>query len=120
MADDRLTAFIEAALRAGAGRDEIERALRDAGWSQEQVADGLSAFADAPFVVPVPRPRAQVSARDAFRYLVVFASLYVAAYQLGQLLFQFVNLTVVDELSMAVEAIHGRIRWSWPTQCSCS
>lgn len=112
MADDRLTAFIEASLRAGATRGEVERALREAGWSQEQVADGLGAYADTDFLVPVPRPRAQLSARDAFRYLVVFASLYVAAYQLGQLLFQFVNLAVLDELSMAVEAIHRRIRWS--------
>jgi len=112
LADDRLIAFIEASLRAGAGRGEIEHALRNAGWSREQIADGLGAFAEHDFVVPVPRPRAQLSARDAFSYLVLFAALYVAAFQLGQLLFQFVNLAVVDELSLAVEAIHGRIRWS--------
>lgn len=35
--------------------------------------------ADLVFPVPVPRPRQQVSAREAFLYLVMFSMLYVSS-----------------------------------------
>jgi hypothetical protein len=92
MADTRLREFIDAALRAGKSRDEIAAALTAAGWSPEQVAHGLQGYADLPFVVPVPRPRAHLSARDAFLYLLMFSALYITAYQLGSMLFGFINL----------------------------
>ena len=63
------------------------------------MSDGLGTFAEVEFLVPVPKPRAQLSARDAFRYLVLFGTLYVAAYQFGDLLFQFVNLAIPDQLA---------------------
>jgi hypothetical protein len=90
----------------------VEQALLTAGWSPEQVADGLSSFADVDFLVPVPKPRAQLSARDAFRYLVMFGTLYVAAFQFGQLLFQFVNLAIADELAANVNRVYWQIRWA--------
>ena len=92
MADTRLREFIDAALRAGKGRDEIAATLTAAGWSPEQVAHGLKGFADLPFVVPVPRPRAHLSARDAFFYLLLFATLYITAYQLNSMFFSFIEL----------------------------
>lgn len=92
MADTRLRDFIDAALRAGKGRDEIAATLTAAGWSPEQVAHGLKGFADLPFVVPVPRPRAHLSARDAFFYLLLFATLYITAYQLNSMFFSFIEL----------------------------
>ena len=92
MADTRLRDFIDAALRAGKGRDEIAATLAAAGWSPEQVAHGLKGFADLPFVVPVPRPRAHLSARDAFFYLLLFATLYITAFQLNSMLFSFIEL----------------------------
>ena len=92
MADTRLRDFIDAALRAGKGRDEIAATLAAAGWSPEQVAHGLKGFADLPFVVPVPRPRAHLSARDAFFYLLLFATLYITAYQLNSMFFSFIEL----------------------------
>ena len=58
MADTRLRDFIDAALRSGKSRDEINEALATAGWSKEQISDGMRFFADVPFDVPVPRPRA--------------------------------------------------------------
>jgi hypothetical protein len=92
MADTRLRDFIEAALRAGKSRDEIAATLAAAGWSSEQTAHGLKGFADLPFVVPVPRPRAQLSAREAFFYLLLFATLYITAIQLNSMLFSFIEL----------------------------
>jgi hypothetical protein len=66
-----------------------------------------------PFVVPVPQPRPEVSARDALLYLLLFATLYVTAYQLGNLLFQLINLAFPDGLEPYVRAAaRERIRWA--------
>jgi len=113
IADHRLTAFIEAALKAGSSRNDVEQALADAGWSRAQIRDGLSRFANVDFVVPVPQPRPELSARDAFMYLLMFAALYLSAYQLGNLCFQVVNLAFPDPLSPYETAAAGRrIRWA--------
>jgi Domain of unknown function (DUF5671) len=113
MADTRLTDFIDSALRAGKSRDEITGALTDAGWPGEQIAEGLKFFADVAFPVPVPRPRSQLSARDAFLYLLMFATLYVCAFQLGNLLFAFINLAIPDELNpYEASAAERSIRWA--------
>jgi hypothetical protein len=116
MADPRLTAFVEAALRAGASRDEVEKALEGAKWSRDEIAQGLAHYSDVPFVVPVPRPRAQVSARDAFLYLLMFAMLYLSAYFLGNLLFQFINSTFPDAVNQFQDTFIGRnIRYATAT-----
>ena len=106
-----LADFVHSALRAGASRVEIESALAAAGWSQQQIADGFRGIADVVFVVPVPRPQPQLSARDAFLYLVTFGALYLSAYYLGNLLFQFVNLAFPDELFHSGAFVYGQIRW---------
>jgi hypothetical protein len=111
MADTRLRAFVEAALAAGKSREEIHVALRAAGWHPEQIGDGLAEFADVPFAVPVPRPRAHLSARDAFLYMLMFGALYVSAFNLGRMLFAFINrafpLTPFETTAAA-----GTIRWT--------
>ncbi len=99
-------------MRAGATRAEIERVLAEAGWSRDRVADALRTFAPVDFPVPVPRPRTQLSARDAFLYLIVFGSLYLSAFYLGHLLFQFVNLAFPDELVEQQETVFRRIRFA--------
>ena len=116
MADPRLTQFVESALRAGAPRADVEKALEDAKWSREQIAQGLAHYADVPFVVPVPRPRAQVSARDAFLYLLMFAMLYLSAYYLGDLLFEFINAAYPDATNPYEQTfIDQNIRWATAT-----
>ena len=88
MADAKLANFIEAAMLAGASRAELEQALVEAKWSREQIADGLRSIADVDFVIPVPTPKPQLLARDAFLYLVMFGALYVSGFHFGALLFQ--------------------------------
>ena len=113
MADARLTGFVEAALHARQSKDDVRKALEQAGWSADQIADGLAHFADVAFAVPVPRPRAQVSARDAFWYLLMFGTLYVSAYHLGELLFDFINRLYPDELERRnAPYLVNSIRWS--------
>lgn len=112
MTQSNLQQFVAEALRAGATRGEVEAALRDAGWSQDQIDDAVGAFADLDFVVPVPRPQPQLSARDAFVYLVTFAALYVSAYHFGSLLFQFVNLAIPDQLTEHTDYAYQRVRFA--------
>jgi hypothetical protein len=113
MADTRLRDFIEAALRAGKSRDEIAAALAAAGWSPEQIAHGLKGYADLPFVVPVPRPRAHLSARDAFFYLLLFATLYITAIQLNNMLFSFIELAFpLPGRDFEAERAGRSIRWA--------
>ena len=95
-ATEDLERFVRDALLRGESRPAIEAALATAGWPAEQVSEALDAYADVPFAVPVPRPRPYLSAREAFLYLVMFASLYVWAVQLGNLLFDLVNHWLPD------------------------
>jgi uncharacterized protein DUF5671 len=117
MAQAQLIVFVESALRAGQPRDAVRAALEQAGWSKDQVADALAYYADVAFAVPVPRPRAQVSARDAFWYLLMFGALYTSAYYLGDLLFGFINLAYPDEVNSSyygnrIEYVESGIRWA--------
>lgn len=112
MADPTLVHFVEEALRAGASRDAVRQALMDAGWSKEHVGKALAAYAETDFPIPVPRPRAPLSARDAFLYLVMFGMLYLSAYNLGVLLTQFVNLAFPDAVLDQYRRPMESIRWS--------
>lgn len=108
MADATLLAFVRESLRAGASREETERVLIAAGWSRDRVRSALEAYAAVEFPVPVPVPGSQLSARDAFLYLVMFGMLYLSAYNLGSLLFQFINLGFPDPLAPRYGDFAGR------------
>jgi hypothetical protein len=91
-----LELFVREALLRGQSRDAIRQALAAAGWSEDQTRGVLDGYADVAFPVPVPKPRASLSAREAFQYLVLFATLYFSAYHLGSLLFDLVNRALPD------------------------
>ncbi len=109
-----LELFVREALAAGQPRPAIEAALAQAGWPAEQVRDALDAYADVAFPVPVPKPRPYLSAREAFLYLVLFATLYVSAYHLGSLLFHLLNRALPDpaDAGYAVVNAGSLMRWS--------
>jgi len=112
VAQAQLVTFVETALRAGQARDAVRTALEQAGWSKDQVADALAHYADVAFAVPVPRPRVQLSARDAFWYLLMFGTLYVSAIYLGDLLFGFINKALPDEVGRDLTYVDSGIRWA--------
>ncbi len=93
---DELDTFARDALMRGIDRADIERVLLEAGWTREQATSALAAYADVSFPVPVPRPRASLSARDAFIYLTLFSTLYLTCYHFGKLVFEFVNRAFPD------------------------
>ena len=110
---DELTGFVRDALGRGLSRAQIDDALRQAGWRPEQIGTALAAYAAVDFPVPVPRPRPSLSAREAFMFLLQFSTLYTVAYNLGNLLFQFVNRAFPDPAAPAFEDFTANsIRWA--------
>lgn len=110
-----LTDFTRDALNAGRSRDEISAALTDAGWSRKEIDAALAAFADVPFLPPVPRPRRYLASRDAFIYALMFLTLGLTAGHLISLLFAVIDLWVPDigRSTYRVLAAEGQIRWAF-------
>src|ERR1700722_17270447 len=104
---------VRESLSRGLGRQEIRKALLEAGWTEGQVGNALGAYADVAFAVPVPKPRPQLSARDAFFSLVMFTTLYISSYSLGSLLFDIIEKALPDPTVRAIQ-VWGRdsMRWS--------
>jgi Domain of unknown function (DUF5671) len=104
--------FTRESLLKGLGKPEIRAAMLDAGWTEDQVRNALDAYSDATFPVPIPRPRPQLSARDAFLYLVLFTTLYFSSYNLGSLLFDFINRALPDPTVLVYQTGWDSMRWS--------
>jgi hypothetical protein len=110
---DELHDFVKDALARGVSRAEVEGVLVRAGWGATRAQAALSEFAEVDFPVPVPRPRPYLDARDAFLYLVVFGTLYICAFNLGSLIYEFIDRAFPDpafqrNVTMAAQSL----RWS--------
>jgi len=106
-----LDQFVREALLRGQSRDSIRQVLRAAGWSEQQLVGVLDTWADVDYPVPVPRPRASLSARDTFLYLVLFAALYYSAWHLGSLLFDLIESIFPDPADL-LGMTGSSMRWS--------
>jgi hypothetical protein len=91
-----LQLFIRDSLTRGLARATIRERLLEADWRAEEVESALAGFAETDFPVPVPRRRPYLSAREAFFYLVLFATLYLTAFNLGLVLFATVDRWLPD------------------------
>lgn len=108
-----LEKFVHAGLSQGLPRSDLELAMVNAGWTADQAKAALAAFASVEFPVPVPRPRPHLSARETFLYLVLFSALYLTAYHLGALCFEFINRAFPDPSAQPVYSIwRDQIRFS--------
>jgi hypothetical protein len=102
--------FVREALARGLGRDAIRASLGQAGWKPEEIDAALQQWAETDFPVPVPRRMPYLSAQEAFLYLVLFVTLYVTAFNVGVLLFQFIERWLPDPAFTA--ASYGSDRFS--------
>ena len=93
-----LQRFVHEALGRGLTREAIRDELRKAGWRADEIEAALAAWSETGFVVPVPRRRPYMSAREAFLYLVLFATLYTSAFNTGQVLFALIERWLPDAL----------------------
>jgi hypothetical protein len=111
--NEDLIAFVKEGLQRGVARADIEAVLLRAGWPPEQIRRALAGFADVEFAIPVPRPVPTVSAREAFMYVLMFVTLFLSAYNLGDLLFSVINRQFPDAASPRTnDFILSSIRWS--------
>ena len=109
--EDELSRFVREALSKGIARTEIKTALLEAGWSAEQADAALNAYSEIAFAIPVPAPRQYVSAREAYLYLVLFTTLFIAAFGLGSLVFNFIEQAFPDPVRRDFRS-DASIRWS--------
>jgi uncharacterized protein DUF5671 len=111
--DEELNGFVREALSRGTPRNGVAQVLERAGWEAHQVTGALAGFADVEFPIPVPRPRAYLSPREAFMYLVLFSTLYITAFNLGSLIFQFIDRAFPDAASSRFSSWSTwQIRWA--------
>jgi Domain of unknown function (DUF5671) len=111
--DDDLNGFVRDALSRGTPRAAVADALGRAGWEAHQVRGALAGFAEVEFPIPVPRPRAYLSPREAFLYLVLFSTLYISVFNFGSLIFEFINRSFPDAAEANLQTWSmWRIRWA--------
>jgi len=109
-----LIGFVKEGLHRGLPRAQLEDALTRAGWPADQVRRAMASFAEIDFPIPVPRPVPQTSSREAFMYVVMFATLVLSAYNLGSLLFNIIDRAFPDP-AQTVRSTDQGIRWSLAT-----
>ncbi len=108
-----LDRFVRDALAAGVAREKIRAELARAGWRDEEVEASLAAWLESELPVPLPRRRVQVSAREAFLYLVLFATLYVVAFNAGAVGFALIERLLPDPMhARAWDSGLARLRWA--------
>ncbi|HLY55897.1 MAG TPA: DUF5671 domain-containing protein [Stellaceae bacterium] len=108
-----LVEFARQALSRGTPRSEIRDVLLRAGWTSTDSDKALALFADVEFAIPVPRPKPQLEAKEAFTYGVQFLALYDSAFSLGALLFNFIERALPDGLNTWEQTRLGdEIRWN--------
>jgi hypothetical protein len=97
--NQELQQFVRDALMKDIPAKKIDAALKQAGYDDEERKEALSLYADVDFPIPVPKRKPYMSAREAFLYLVMFATLYTSAWNVGSLLFQFIYRWIPDASS---------------------
>ena len=109
-----LIGFVKEGLQRGVPRNELDDALRQAGWDRAQVAGAINQFADIEFAVPVPKPTPSLDARDAFMYVLLYSTLYFSAHNLCTLLFELINRAFPDPAAAQWAAMLSEetLRWS--------
>lgn len=108
---EEVAAFVRDALAAGHSRAETAQALRTAGWAESEIAAGLEAWADTPFLPPVPRPRRHVSAAEAFSYGLAFVALGLTVGHLVALWFVLIDRWLPEPGALPWQGA-GAMRWS--------
>ena len=91
--------FFESARSHGATDEVIVALLRGRGWPEEDVYRALADNFEARSGFPVPAYKRSGSAKDAFLYLLSFATLATWAVGLGQVLFALIDRWIRDPLS---------------------
>ena len=113
--NEDLVVFVKDALGRGTPRPAVTDVLGRAGWQRSQIDAAVGSFADIEFPIPVPRPTRQLSARDAFLYLVLFSALYSVAAHIGEIAWLLIDRAFPDPAAPAwagqASYFAGAMRW---------
>jgi hypothetical protein len=102
MKDENLLNFIEAAKSHGIPDDTLVELLKAHGWPQDTVYDGLAIHYEKAVGLKIPtRNRSGAAAKDAFYYLLAFATLATWTIGLGSLVFTLIERWIADPLAPA-------------------
>lgn len=88
---ERLASFVGSALEAGQSEDAIRATLRDAGWTEAEIAAAMDLYAGTASGLAVPRPRPVVTAGEALIYGLVLVLLTAIVWHLASLGFQLID-----------------------------
>ena len=108
-----LTSFMEAAKAKGISDEFLTRLLIEHGWPKDEVFAALGGYWERVTGMSVPDRAGQgESSRDAFLYLLSFATLATWASALGSMLFQFIDYWFPDPVvSFHVTNLRNAVTW---------
>ena len=108
-----LQQFVEAAKSKGASDDFLSAFLTRRGWSADEVYGALGRYWETLTGIAIPeRAGSGESARDAFLYLLSFATLATWSTSLGSLIFSFIDYWFRDPLKSAyLENMRPALTW---------
>ena len=79
--------FVKDASRLGKSREEINTALQEAGWQEDQLTAFWANYSATPFAVPVPKPTLHASPRITTLNLFFFIVLYTTFFSAVSMIF---------------------------------
>lgn len=88
--------FVKDASRLGKNRDDINAALKAAGWPEDQLSAFWNKYSDAPFPIPVPKPTLYASPRLTTLNLFYFFVLYISIYAAIDIVFTILDYHLPD------------------------
>jgi hypothetical protein len=108
-----LTNFMEAAKAKGISDEFLTALLTNQGWPKDEVFAALGGYWERAAGVAVPQRAGRgESSRDAFLYLLSFATLATWACALGSMLFQFIEYWFPDPVvSLHVNNLRSVVTW---------
>lgn len=97
-----LDKFFEAARSQGATEETLAALLRGRGWPEDEARRALADYYEARTGLQVPIYKRSGSAKDAFLYLVSFATLATWAFGLGSVMFVLIDNWIKDPLQQRI------------------
>jgi hypothetical protein len=94
-----LQPFLESARNQGLSDDAIATLLRGRGWPESDIARALADSYEARTNTQIPQYRRSASAKDAFLYLLGFATLATWTIGLGSVMFTLIDRWIKDPLA---------------------